>query len=870
MNLSPQQLAELLRRLAIDYEFKETDSYFYCGVCPNCRKKELYVSKEAPWRVSCNRLNKCGFSASTYELYKNTLFAEWSAHYPPTATNPNATADAYMESARSLPLGLVSGLYRQEYYIGRADNQRTATVRFTLSDGKAQWERLIDNPDNFPGKKGRAFGSYKGLWWQRSDEDFSKAKTIYIVEGIFDALSLIAAGHVAVASISSKHYPDGFFAMLKAKHLKPHIIFALDNDHAGRDGIKKHVIKVRQAGFWVSAALPPKGKDWNDLWASKRLDSLALEEARYQGDLLLAKSANEVARIMYRKSCITTFALTHASRTYWFELDMAAYQQVVANKEAEGTWNELDESCIDEVIKEAGNLKEIANCTVTPLYYQSDRYTDDAHYFVRISRPQAADVMNTFTGAQLGGASDFKKRLLSICPGALYEGNGKQLNRIIKTTFNRLPTVEKIDYTGYVPELDAWIFQDFGICKGKVIKANQEQFIALNGSHSIKTVCDIRIQLNTDTPDLVWLPHLLGAFGERGLVALAFFTGTLFVNQLRQQQQSYPFLEITGDAGTGKTTLLEFLWRLHGRADYEGFDPNKASFIGRSRGFNKVSGLPVVLIEGDHHTGHFKKFDFEELKDLFNGRAVYTRAVRTAGLETYDPPFRGSIIVAQNARMSASEAIMSRTIPLYFMREDIRFEGKAHVDALNRFDRHALSAYLSYMLKNCKKLLDEYFALCPANEQRLLNHQGIAMSRIAQNGAQMMTLLQVLAKHINLSDEWLTKTLAFIEQICVMRQQSLNAEDPRLVEFWDSVEYLCSLNDSFNLNHSADPQLMAISLPHFESCAKQVGVTVLPRIELNALLEKGRRYQFQGRKVVRSVIFKKSVKCLVFKKGEAS
>ncbi len=100
------------------------------------------------------------------------------------------------------------------------------------------------------------------------------------------------------------------------------------------------------------------------------------------------------------------------------------------------------------------------------------------------------------------------------------------------------------------------------------------------------------------------------------------------------------------------------------------------------------------------------------------------------------------------------------------------------------------------------------------------------MTRIVQNGTQMMTIIQVLAKYLN----------------------SLGAE--------------------LYTNHSLDNQLIAINLPHFEACAKQVGVSIASRMELNELLPKGKLYQFIDRKVVRSGILNKSVKCLIFRKGE--
>ncbi|MCP5751357.1 ATP-binding protein, partial [Klebsiella pneumoniae] len=74
-----------------------------------------------------------------------------------------------------------------------------------------------------------------------------------------------------------------------------------------------------------------------------------------------------------------------------------------------------------------------------------------------------------------------------------------------------------------------------------------------------------------------WGGDLWRAFGAKGYIALAFWLGALFAEQIRAVQKSYPFLEVVGEPGSGKSTLLEFLWRLSGRPDYEGFDPSKST-----------------------------------------------------------------------------------------------------------------------------------------------------------------------------------------------------------------------------------------------------------------------------------------------------
>lgn len=322
---------------------------------------------------------------------------------------------------------------------------------------------------------------------------------------------------------------------------------------------------------------------------------------------------------------------------------------------------------------------------------------------------------------------------------------------------------------------------------------------------------------------------------------------------------------MTGEAGTGKTTLLEFLWRLHGRADYEGFDPNKTSFPGRARTFNKVSGLPVVLIEGDHRASHNRAFEFSELKDLFNGRPIYTRSVKTSGMETNDPPFRGSVIIAQNDRVEADEAVLSRIIPLFFTRKNIPQGGKHHVDALNRLSADELASYLTHMLCNAKKVLADYFNTWPTYDQRLSANSNIVMTRIAHNGAQIMAMFAAIAKQMNLPATMTEQTLDFIESVCVDRQESLQADHPMVAEFFDSIEYLESLGESLHVNHSVDGKLLAINLPHCEAMAKQAGLVLPPRTELNRLLPNAKRHKFLGKRSVRSKCIKDKVtKCLVF------
>jgi len=844
MKMEYELRADILDRLKSDYGFKhKAGKYMREGKCPACNKKELFAFHDDPWVICCGR-GKCGLTWHVKELYED-LFNDWSTRAPSTEQHPNATARAYLEFARGFRFDVIQGWFTQDSYYSNELNEGSATVRFALDKG-GYWERLIDRPHRFGKMKARfkPGDSPRGVWWCPPCVELLDVKELWIVEGIFDAIALVHNGIAAVSAMSSGAYPEESLKELARQRggKLPKLIWALDNEPGAHRYTKRWVRQARALGYVCEAAQIPQPDsrkvDWNDLhqrWQfvdgdeqRTRQIEKDLRAARYHGDLLLAESASEKGALMYDWSERHEFFFGFENRMYWFKMDLEKFHKAMqALESSERQEDQLlsDKQRRDKALRQCGGVVEIANCYPQALYFQRNEVTDESWYYFRVDFPHdGGSVKNTFTGGQVAAASEFKKRLLSMAAGAVFTGSGQQLDKIMKDQLYGLKTVETIDYVGYSKEHGAYVFGDLAMRNGVVSQVNKEDFFEF-GKLRLKTLqksIAMHIQRDAKQYRSDWLPMLWLCFGAKGIVALAFWFGSLFAEQIRTQYKSFPFLEVTGEAGAGKTTLLMFLWKLLGRREYEGFDPSKSTRAGRQRAMGQVSNMPVVLIEGDRNEpdkAHAKGFDWDELKDFFGGGTLGTKGMKTSGNETYEPPFRGTIAISQNADVSASEAILTRIIKTHFARPDVTTESRAAADNLNLIPVEQLSHFLLMAVRAEAQIMAKFAERVLVHEQHLRKLKEIRVERIIKNHSQIMALVDCLCLICPLSEYQRITTHQALTVMALERQSAISADHPLVAEFWEVYEYLESLGDGPQVNHSTDPKLIAINLNEFAELA---------------------------------------------------
>ena len=142
-----------------------------------------------------------------------------------------------------------------------------------------------------------------------------------------------------------------------------------------------------------------------------------------------------------------------------------------------------------------------------------------------------------------------------------------------------------------------------------------------------------------------------------------------------------------------------------------------------------------------------------------------------------------------------------------------------------------------------------------------------------------MALVDAMQELWRLDPYQLKQVHAELMQSALDRQRAMSADHPAVAEFWEVYNYLQSLDESSQVNHSGQPGEIAINLNDvYEKAAHHRQNLIEIRI-LRSLLRGSRTHKFvEANKAVHSIIRQReaarmntsrsaTVKCWVFKEG---
>lgn len=867
----------------LELDFKSiSEKSMQKGICPNCGERRLFISVKKPWVLMCNRENECRFTEKTRERY-SYLFENLSERFPRTLENPNATADAYLQRNRGFDINKLSSWYEQ----GRRqlpNGTWADTVRFALCNG--YWERLIDAKavELHEGKKAHVkYGTdYQGKGWMPPGMTIEKSDRVYVVEGIFHAIALYLAGFKAIASISCVNFPWEVVEANKGKLVT--WVIGLDDDAAGHKYIPKYLRQLREMREIGWVALVGE-QDWDDVHRDGKLDESFMDDACYRGRLFTADSARKLAYLVYLRRPSGFYLVEFRNQLFSVRVNQAELTKALGDAKLEGN---------REIFYSTSRIDQVSNCIPDLDYLEKDSITGEQRYHFSFAFPdQSRNCKAALSSGAIADPRGFIKGMLDFTPGGNFEGGARELAILKAKWLNdvRRPvrTVRSLPFLGYDEDTGTYCFPEFGFQGGRELPVNSHGFIEVKGQGIKTALSTIKFERGEDF-DPSWLPDFLAVNGMNGLGALSWWTASLFVQQIASEQASFGFLELTGEPGAGKSSLLRFLWRLLGRENMEGTKPSGsgASAVGLLRAFAEVSNLPMVLIESDRTYTDAQgrtvtvQFTWDDVKPMFDYHAqLRVTGVKTGGNEKRVDIWRGALAISQNASVTGDEATLSRIVHFHCTKDGHSLTLKPLADRLRAMKAKELGGYLRHCLTNEKLWLERYFEAFPRYERQLMANPAIKEMRIYQSHAQVMAAAYATQAFFPGWTDRDTDNLAkHIEARAIDRQQRCKSEDPTAAKFWQIYHYLnedvVAISDRDGdreevretLNHSIDKELIGINIEHFQQRCKLAGQEIIPDALLRRALSSSTTHKFIEIRKARSRIEKRSLNLWFFSKRE--
>lgn len=157
-----------------------------------------------------------------------------------------------------------------------------------------------------------------------------------------------------------------------------------------------------------------------------------------------------------------------------------------------------------------------------------------------------------------------------------------------------------VDKKGYIPEFDAWVFDEWIIYNKEFIEFNELNVVDI-WNKKLKSVITTRKNLpmyqDQDYFDKNIGEYIVDDFrhlfsGKQGDFVLGFLMATIFVNSLKKSLKPFPILFVSGKKGSGKTMAISHALRILGLED-SAYSAEEDNIFVDQFNLSEVSSLPV-------------------------------------------------------------------------------------------------------------------------------------------------------------------------------------------------------------------------------------------------------------------------------------
>lgn len=963
-----QFYSHISNRLIAEHGFKHKKDYLNSSVCPECGNRTLWAKADKPTFIGCSD-ESCDFSNSIAEFLPD-IYDDFCQTFPQTDADSNATANAYFTVQKGIPLEKVAFLgFEQNSFSRDKTDKITATVRFHLNEERTLWwEHLIEpvalkNYDGIVTVRTDNFseGSLKDIWWQPPNQEIKGNNKVYLCDGILNAIALIVHGFKAVALLNKK-FPEN--------QLKPFLgqkitwVFALTNDITGRKRTLEFYKKLTALGESVTAIFMAENCDkrhWHEIaidWtALERIAALRdtkltnskeekeelirlekryqfsirnLNKYRYFGSLELANTYEKKAFLMWAHRLENStgsvnkpsfFCFGYSRFSYEAEIEKLAFMKKyyeltgaskmeiseISTQEAERFSIDVDDENQIKAFNTAAEIIPIATFEIDFLHFLQPESGLPGQYIFKLllanKTPSELLAVSDLTKAEM-----FKKSCQNANVGANWMGSNKALDWYYNYwTRHNPPRVKSINYVGYHEDLNAYIFDTCAIYRGRLLQANEDGFFKI-GRRSVKTTTQLKTPFKISSNfKSDWYNDFKTVYGIEGVTVLAWWTLTLFTRQINKKHKGIPYFSLIGESGSGKTYLINFLWKLLGQeGESMAFNPSPPT---TERGYVNwmlsFSGLPVTWNEVQNEESlenarEMKrgKFDMNRIKPLYDQERLSAKSF--GGNMTHNvlgETFKAALMITQNPDIQGiSEAIITRIVQKVYNRTRKGYKTENEKIARRLYNRpiEECSGFIFKVLSKADEMLHCFDVHLPdalsVFEDEILDYShGVEMAvkikhpRIREGHAKILAMAHCLPLIIpEMTDEDVLAVRMDLLNMAVKRQAAIEEDNHIIDAFWAFFDEHDQKVEQFGTsekvvydlcNHAPESDLKNMIAVHLPSLNRnedfrKAGLDIN---DLHRLFPTSKNREYIGYKTVRSTLRNADgklqiLKCYCFKK----
>lgn len=963
-----QFYSHIANRLITEHGFKHKNTYLNSSVCPECGNKSLWANAEKPVYIGCSD-HECDFSSPITEFLPD-IYEDFCQRFPQTDADSNATANAFFTVQKGYPLEKVAFLgFEQGSFSREYADKSTATVRFFLNEERTLfWEHLIETvqikhadgsttlrTDNF------SKGLLKDAWWMPANQEIKESDRVFICNGILNAIAFIIHGFKAVALLNSK-FPDEAIKPFLEKKIT--WVLALNNDSQGRKKVRdfhKKLNALNENSYAVFMSENTDKRHWHEIaidWKAvekiaelrdtvktntpeEKAELIRLEKRhpfsirnlniyRYFGSLELATSYEEKAFLMWAhrlensKNSVNKpsyFCFGFNRYTYEAEIEklefMKKYYEFtgaskieiseIGTQEAERFNIDIDDENQIKAFNTVAEIKPIATFEIDFLHFLQPESGLPGQYIFKLMLANKAP-SELLAVSDLTKADMFKKACQNANVGANWMGSNGALDWLYNhwTRLNP-PRVKSINYVGFHEDLNAYIFDTCAIYRGRLIQANEDGFFKI-GRHSVKSTTQLKTPFKISSNfKSDWYHDFKTVYGIEGVTVLAWWTLTLFTRQINKKHKGIPYFALIGESGSGKTYLINFLWKLLGQeGESMAFNPSPPT---TERGYVNwmlsFSGSPVTWneVQNEESIDNARemkraKFDMNRIKQLYDQERLSAKSF--GGNMTHNvlgETFKAALLITQNPEIQGiSEAIITRIVQKVYNRNRKGYHTENEKIARRLYNRplEDCSGFIFKALSQADAILNEFDKQLPEAlslfEDEILDFShGVEMSikvkhpRIREGHAKILAMAHCLPLIIpEISEQDLLEIQEDLLSMAVKRQAAIEEDNHIIDAFWaffdernTKVEIIGQHEkiETDLINHAPEKELKTMIAVHLPSLnqANDLAKAGLDINDLKRLFSTSKKREFIGYKTVRSTIRtvdgkQQILKCHCFKK----